>query len=298
MTGRNFPVNDQAWSEWPAPAKLNLFLRITGRRDDGYHNLQTVFQLLEWGDTIRLRLRTDGQLHVLSAGKYGVPAKQDITLRAAEALQSAAGTGQGADIEVIKRVPLGGGFGGGSSDAASVLVGLDAIWGLSLGIDALAEIGLRLGADVPVFVRGNNSWGEGVGECLTPIQLPEAWYLLIDSGVQVPTSELFQSPQLTRSQKLVKIEGYVSGSLLENAFEPVVRQLQPRIDLVFRHMARYGRVALTGTGGGCFMRFASQEAAAVAQAGLPDGYRSWVVKSAPESTLLRALRQARRKTIT
>lgn len=291
-------MNDQAWSEWPAPAKLNLFLRITGRRADGYHNLQTVFQLLDWGDTIRLRMRTDGQLQVVNSQAYGVPATQDITLRAAKALQAATGTDRGADIEVIKRIPLGGGFGGGSSDAATVLLGLDAIWGLGLDTAVLAGIGLKLGADVPVFVHGDNAWAEGVGECLTPIQLPEAWYLLIDSGVQVPTADLFQSAQLTRGQKLVKIAGYVSGSLLENAFEPVVRQLQPRIDSVFRQMARYGKVALTGTGGGCFMRFASQEAAAVAQAGLPDGYRSWVVKSAPESPLLRALRQAQRNTIT
>jgi 4-diphosphocytidyl-2-C-methyl-D-erythritol kinase len=291
-------MDDLGWSEWPAPAKINLFLRITGRRSDGYHNLQTVFQLLDWGDSIRLKLRQDGQLSLVNSHNYGVPADQDICLRAAKALKTLSGTDFGADIEVVKRIPLGGGFGGGSSDAASVLTGLNAIWGLHLDNAALADIGLKLGADVPVFVLGNNAWAEGVGECLTPIQLPEAWYLLIDSGIQVPTRELFQSPQLTRDQKLVKIEGYVSGSLLENAFEPVVRQLQPRIDSVFRHMARYGRVALTGTGGGCFMRFASQEAAAAAQAGLPDGYRSWVVKSAPESPLLQALRLAQRKTIT
>ena len=291
-------MTEHAWSEWPAPAKLNLFLRVTGRRDDGYHNLQTVFQLLDWGDTIRLRVREDGEIRIQGSDGYGVAPAQDIAARAAEALRTMAGTGGGADIEVVKRIPLGGGFGGGSSDAATVLHGLNIIWGLGLETEALAGLGLKLGADVPVFVHGNNAWGEGVGECLTPIQLPEAWYLLIDSGVQVPTAALFQSPQLTRDQKLVKIAGYVSGSLLENAFEPVVRQLQPRIDSVFRHMARYGKVALTGTGGGCFMRFASQEAAAEAQAGLPGGYRSWVVKSAPESPLLRALRHARRNTIT
>lgn len=291
-------MSEQAWSEWPAPAKLNLFLRITGRRDDGYHNLQTVFQLLDWGDTVRLRAREDGEIRVHGSGGYGVAPTQDITARAAEALQATTGTDVGADVEVIKRIPLGGGFGGGSSDAATVLHGLNVIWGLGLETVALAGIGLKLGADVPVFVHGNNAWGEGVGECLTPIQLPEAWYLLIDSGVQVPTAVLFQSPQLTRDQKLVKIAGYVSGSLLENAFEPVVRQLQPRIDSVFRQMARFGKVALTGTGGGCFMRFASQEAAAAAQDGLSGGYRSWVVKSAPESPLLRALRHARRNTIT
>jgi 4-diphosphocytidyl-2-C-methyl-D-erythritol kinase len=151
---------------------------------------------------------------------------------------------------------------------------------------------------VPVFVHGRNAWAEGVGEQLTPIQLPQAWFLLIDSGVHVPTAELFQSPQLTRDQKLVKIAGYVSGSLLDNAFEPVVRALQPRIDSVFTAMAGFGKVALTGTGGGCFLRFDSKEAALEAQAGLPEGYRSWVVPSAPESTLLQALRLAKHESIT
>lgn len=288
---------ESAWSEWPAPAKLNLFLHVTGRRADGYHNLQTVFQLLEWGDTVRLRPRADGALRVINGEHYGVAPGQDITWRAAMALREATGSAQGADIEVIKRIPLGGGFGGGSSDAASVLHGLNIQWRLGLDTQDLAGIGLRLGADVPVFVHGGNAWAEGVGECLTPIHLPEAWYLLIDSGVQVPTADLFQSPQLTRDRKLVKIESYVGGSLLENAFEPVVRQLQPRIDSVFRHMARYGNVALTGTGGGCFLRFASQEEAAAAQTGVPGGFRSWVVRSAQESPLLLALRQARRTTV-
>lgn len=288
---------ESAWSEWPAPAKLNLFLHVTGRRADGYHNLQTVFQLLEWGDTVRLRPRADGALRVINGEHYGVAPGQDIAWRAAMSLREATGSAQGADIEVIKRIPLGGGFGGGSSDAASVLHGLNVLWQLGLDIQDLAGIGLRIGADVPVFVHGGNAWAEGVGECLTPIHLPEAWYLLIDSGVQVPTADLFRSPQLTRDRKLVKIESYVGGSLLENAFEPVVRQLQPRIDSVFRHMARYGTVALTGTGGGCFLRFASQEEAVAAQTGVPGGFRSWVVRSAQESPLLLALRQARRTTV-
>ena len=288
---------EPAWTEWPAPAKLNLFLRVTGRRADGYHALQTVFQLLEWGDTVRLRPRDDGVLRVVNGDSYGVAPEQDIAHRAAAALRAATGSVLGADIEIIKRIPLGGGFGGGSSDAASVLHGLNVLWRLGLATDALAGIGLQLGADVPVFVHGNNAWAEGVGECLTPIQLPPAWYLLIDSGVQIATAGLFQSPQLTRDQKLVKIEGYVSGSLLDNAFEPVVRQLQPRIDSVFRHMARYGTVALTGTGGGCFLRFTTREDAVAAQAGVPDGYRSWVVESASESPLMPVLRQARQTTV-
>lgn len=289
---------EAAWSVWPAPAKLNLFLRITGQRPDGYHELQTVFQLLEWGDSVRLRVRSDSQIHNPASTVYGVEAGQDITVRAAAALQEAAGCSLGADIAVDKQIPLGGGFGGGSSDAATVLVALNHLWRLSLSTDRLAEIALGIGADVPVFVRGQNAWAEGVGEQLTPVQLPEAWYLLIDSAVHVPTRQLFQSAQLTRTQKLVKIESYVSGSLLDNAFEPVVRQLQPRINRVFESMAGCGKVALTGTGGGCFMRFDSKEAALEAQAKLPDGYRSWVVKSAPESPLLQALTQAQRESIT
>ena len=291
-------MNDAAWTVWPAPAKLNLFLRVTGRRPDGYHALQTVFQLLKWGDTIRLRVRQDGLVERIGTPSYGVPAEKDITVRAARALQRAAGSPLGVDIAVDKQIPLGGGFGGGSSDAATVLVALNHLWRLSLSVDRLAGIGLELGADVPVFVRGRNAWAEGVGEKLTAVHLPEAWYLLIDSAVHVPTHELFQSPQLTRDQKLVKIESYVSGSLLENAFEPVVRQLQPRIDRVFESMARFGKVALTGTGGGCFMRFDSKEAACEAQVKLPDGYRSWVVESASESPLLQAVTQAQRESIT
>lgn len=291
-------MTESGWSAWPAPAKINLFLRVTGRRSDGYHTLQTVFQLLDWGDTVRLRVRTDGRISRLVSPDYDVPENQDITVRAAKALQAAAQCPLGVDIAVDKRIPLGGGFGGGSSDAATVLRALNHLWSLQLPVSALAELGLALGADVPVFVHGQNAWAEGVGEQLTPIQLPQAWFLLIDSGVHVPTAELFQSPQLTRDQKLVKIAGYVSGSLLDNAFEPVVRALQPRIDSVFTAMAGFGKVALTGTGGGCFLRFDSKEAALEAQAGLPEGYRSWVVPSAPESTLLQALRSARHESIT
>ena len=291
-------MTDSGWSSWPAPAKINLFLRITGRRNDGYHCLQTVFQLLEWGDTVHLRLRPDGCITRTAPVGYDLPESQDITVRAAKALQAAADCPLGAEIVVDKQIPLGGGFGGGSSDAATVLCALNYLWGLDFPVTRLAEIGQALGADVPVFVHGRNAWAEGVGEQLTPIQLPQAWFLLIDSGVHVPTAELFQSPQLTRDQKLVKIAGYVSGSLLDNAFEPVVRALQPRIDSVFTAMAGFGKVALTGTGGGCFLRFDSKEAALEAQARLPEGYRSWVVSSAPESTLLQALRLAKHESIT
>jgi len=176
-----FPA-DQGWSAWPAPAKLNLFLQITGRRADGYHLLQTVFRLLAWGDTVRLRLRDDGQVRRIGESVPGVAEADDLLVRAAELLQSEANIGQGVDIGIEKRIPAGGGFGGGSSDAATVLVALNHLWGADLDTATLGALGARLGADVPVFVRGENAWAEGVGEVLTPLQLPEAWFLLVDPG--------------------------------------------------------------------------------------------------------------------
>jgi len=194
----NDAAPDAAWAVWPAPAKLNLFLRITGRRPDGYHLLQTVFRILEWGDAVRIRVRDDGQVRRHGASVAGVEEADDLTVRAAMLLRSAANCPQGADIALEKRIPAGGGFGGGSSDAATVLVALDAMWGTGLGLDRLAELGSQLGADVPVFVRGENAWAEGVGERLSPVPLPPAWYVLADPGVHAPTATLFKSPELTR----------------------------------------------------------------------------------------------------
>ena len=163
----DFPASE-GWSQWPAPAKLNLFLRITGRRADGYHALQTVFRLLDWGDVVHLRPRADGLIARIGGGAEGVAEADDLLVRAAKILQKETNCSQGADIGIEKRIPMGGGFGGGSSDAATVLVVLDRLWGLALGADRLAALGLRLGADVPVFVHGHNAWAEGVGEVLTP----------------------------------------------------------------------------------------------------------------------------------
>src|SRR5690554_5216498 len=194
-TGRSGMVRRAAdgWSAWPAPAKLNLFLRITGRRDDGYHSLQTVFRLLDRGDTVRLRVRADGVIRRHGASPAGVPESEDLLLRAARLLQEAAGSGQGADIGVEKNIPIGGGFGGGSSNAATVLVALNRLWNAGLAPRELASLGLRLGADVPVFVHGRTAWAEGVGEKLDPLALAPAWYLLVDPGIRVATAELFQA---------------------------------------------------------------------------------------------------------
>ncbi|MGO1542236.1 MAG: 4-(cytidine 5'-diphospho)-2-C-methyl-D-erythritol kinase [Luteimonas sp.] len=277
------------WSTWPAPAKLNLFLRITGRRDDGYHDLQTAFRLLDWGDTVRLRTRGDGAVVRHGVPLAGVPGSADLLLRAARLLQQAAGVGLGADIGLEKRIPIGGGFGGGSSDAATVLLALNRLWGAGLDTRELAELGLGLGADVPVFVHGHSAWAEGVGEQLAPLELPPAWYLVADPGVRVATAELFQVPELTRNAAPATISDFLSGAPLGNAFEPVLRRREPAVEAAFAALARVGAARLTGTGSGCFVEFATREAAEAARAALPPGLRAWTAAGVARSPLLQTL---------
>jgi len=276
-------------STWPAPAKLNLFLHITGRRPDGYHQLQTVFRLLDWGDRIHLRVRDDGRIRREGPSVAGVAEADDLVIRAAHLLKAAANIVQGADIGVEKRVPAGGGFGGGSSDAATVLVALNRLWGAGLEVDALAALGLQLGADVPVFVRGHNAWAEGVGELLTPIALPPAWFVLVHPGVHVPTPALFASPDLTRDAPVAKIADFASGSLLGNAFEPVLRRREPAVEAALAALSSIGRARLTGSGSGCFVEFATRAAAEQGLAQLPKELRAWVAAGVERSPLLDVL---------
>ncbi len=283
-------MNGEAgWSVWPAPAKLNLFLHITGRRADGYHLLQSVFRLLDWGDRIRLRVRDDGDIRRHGASVAGVGEADDLAVRAANALQDAAKIRKGADIVVEKSIPAGAGFGGGSSDAATVLLALNRLWGLDWDSDRLAALGLALGADVPVFVRGHNAWAEGVGERLLPVELPPAWYLLFDPGIHVATRELFQAPELTRDSAPATISDFVSGAVLDNAFEPVLRRREPAVEAAFAMLARVGRPRLTGTGSGCFVEFATRGQAEDAHASLPPGSKAWVAAGAARSPMLDAL---------
>jgi len=277
------------WSTWPAPAKLNLFLHITGRRPDGYHQLQTVFRLLDWGDRIGLRLREDGRIRREGTSVAGVAEDDDLAVRAARLLKRAANIAQGVDISVEKVVPAGGGFGGGSSDAATVLLALNRLWNAGLDVDSLAALGLQLGADVPVFVRGHNAWAEGVGELLTPITLPPAWFVLVHPGVHVPTPALFASPDLTRDAPVAKIADFASGSLLGNAFEPVLRRREPAVEAALAALSSIGRARLTGSGSGCFVEFATRAAAEQGLAQLPKELRAWVAAGVERSPLLDVL---------
>ena len=288
-------VSAEGWSAWPAPAKLNLFLRITGRRPDGYHALQSVFRILDWGDTVLIRVRADGRIRRVGPSLQGLDEADDLAVRASALLKSEANCTLGADISVEKNIPAGSGMGGGSSDAATVLVVLNQLWGLGLPIDRLARLGLGLGADVPVFVQGTNAWAEGVGEALTPLSLPSAWYLVVDPGVHASTAELFQAPELTRDSPPATISGFVSdafgqGAALGNAFEPVLRRREPAVEAVFAALAGFGTPRLTGTGSGVFVEFATREPAETALASLPTGLKAWTVRGAERSPLLDALK--------
>jgi 4-diphosphocytidyl-2-C-methyl-D-erythritol kinase len=263
----------------PAPAKLNLFLHITGRRADGYHTLQTIFQFIELCDSLTLETREDGEL-VLEHGAPGVPPEQDLVLRAARALQQASGTRLGANLRLEKRIPLGGGLGGGSSDAASTLLGLNRLWELNWPREKLAGIGIKLGADVPVFVHGQAAWAEGIGEILTPLpDLPRPWYLLIHPGCHVATAEIFRAKELTRDTKSMKIADFLSGGEVGNDCCPVVRGRYPAVARALDWLAAYAPSRLTGTGACVFAAFSQEHAARALLRQVPGGWQAWVARA-------------------
>jgi 4-diphosphocytidyl-2-C-methyl-D-erythritol kinase len=280
-----------AESRWPAPAKLNLFLHVTGRRADGYHELQTLFQLIDLADTIAIRVREDGAIE-RPEGPRDVPPESDLVVRAAHALKAATGIKLGADLKVLKRIPLGGGLGGGSSDAATTLLALNELWRCGLGDGELAVLGRSLGADVPVFIEGFSAWGEGIGERLTKVVLPERWYLVIHPGVAVSTASVFQSPELTRNSLLITIRGFFeSGG--RNDCEGVVRQLSPEVGEALDWLGRIAPARLTGTGSCVFAAFTSAPEAERLAARVPDRWTSAVARGLNVSPLRERLRQGR-----
>lgn len=276
-----------AASPWPAPAKLNLFLHITGRRDDGYHLLQTVFQFLDYGDRLYITPRSDGHIRRLS-DLPGVAQESDLTVRAARLLQEVSGCTQGADIRVDKRLPMGGGLGGGSSDAATTLVALNHLWSLKLPADRLARLGLQLGADVPVFVRGHAAWAEGVGEKLTDVVLPEPWFVVLVPPVQVPTAKIFNAPELTRDCPPITIRDFLGGQG-ENICQALVARHYPEVAVALEWLGKHGKAMMTGTGACVFAAFEQEADAREVFAARPPGRQGFVARGCNRSPLLARL---------
>ena len=268
---------------WPAPAKLNLFLHITGRRADGYHELQTVFQFLDFCDALSFRVLDDGAIR--RAGDVpGISAHDDLTVRAARALQRRTGCKLGCEIRLDKRIPLGGGLGGGSSDAATTLVALNQLWKLKLGEDELAALGLALGADVPVFVRGCAAWAEGIGEKLEIVAPPEPWYLVVTPDCAVNTAEMYAAPELARATPRVSWDDFLAGRT-HNDFEPVARRRHPEVANALAWAAQFGRPQMSGSGASVFVAFASPAEAKRAAAAVPPAWRAFVARGLNRSPL-------------
>ena len=280
--------------DWPAPAKLNLFLQVTGRRPDGFHELQTVFQIIDLCDSLDFEVRDDGLVKRV-AGSAAVAPEEDLVVRAARLLQRRGAVEHGVSIAVHKRIPLQGGLGGGSSDAATTLVALNELWGTGLGVDELAALGLQLGADVPVFVRGHSAWGEGVGEELVPIDLPQRWFAVIRPPVAVSTAEVFQAPELTRNSPKITIRGFLQAGG-RNDCEPVVTARYPRVRQALDWLGQFGEARMTGTGSCVFASFVAQDEAARALRGMAGDWQGFVARGLAVSPLpgrLEAERTAR-----
>jgi 4-diphosphocytidyl-2-C-methyl-D-erythritol kinase len=270
-------------SWWPAPAKLNLFLHVTGRRDDGFHDLQTVFQLLDWGDRVGLELAPEGAIERLE-GPADIDAETDLGVRAARALRLRCPGAEGVGIHLDKRIPTGAGLGGGSSDAATVLVALNQLWRTRLDLDELALLGAQLGSDVPVFVRGSSAWAQGRGELLEPLELPERWFVLLYPGVAVSTTEIFQAPELTRNSPLITIRAFFQGTT-RNDFEPVVRARYPEVAAALDWLGHFAPARLTGSGSCVYAAFARPADAERVAARVPDAWRSFVARGVNRSPL-------------
>ncbi|MDZ4033953.1 4-(cytidine 5'-diphospho)-2-C-methyl-D-erythritol kinase [Kluyvera ascorbata] len=280
-------------TRWPSPAKLNLFLYITGQRADGYHTLQTLFQFLDYGDTLTIVPRQDGQLRLLTPVD-GVPNEENLIIRAARLLMKTAADsqrlpeGSGADISIDKRLPMGGGLGGGSSNAATVLVALNHLWQCGLSEDELATIGLTLGADVPVFVRGHAAFAEGVGEVLTPVEVAEKWYLVAHPGVSIPTPVIFRDPELPRNTPVRSIETLLNCEF-GNDCEVIARKRFREVDDVLSWLLEYAPSRLTGTGACVFAEFDTELAARQVLEQAPEWLQGFVAKGVNLSPLKQAL---------
>ena len=281
-----------AKSVWPAPAKLNLFLHIVGRRPDGYHELQTCFQFVDLCDEITIEVRADGQIG-RALDIPGLPQDADLCIRAARALKEASGSPLGADISLLKRIPIGGGMGGGSSDAATCLVALNRLWGIHWPTPELAALGLKLGADVPVFVQGRVSWAEGVGERLTPLYPPlapaECIYLILKPNVFVSTAEVFQDPELTRNSAPITIHGFLASGGRNDCLG-VVRRRYPEVAHALDWLSLFGSARLTGTGACVFLACETMDLGREIMRKMPPEFEGFLARGLNDSPLLEGLR--------
>jgi 4-diphosphocytidyl-2-C-methyl-D-erythritol kinase len=269
---------------WPAPAKLNLMLRILGRREDGYHELQTVFQFINRYDHLSFRVRGDGQV-MRDRGPVAVPEAQDLTLRAARRLQAETGCRLGVEVRLDKHLPIGGGLGGGSSNAATTLTALNQLWRLGLNQDELAQLGLSLGADVPVFINGHAAWGEGIGERLTPVVLPEPWYLVLVPPCQVSTAAVFADAELTRHSTPITMPDFLAGNA-GNDCRAVVQRRYPQVADALDWLDHHGGTGrLTGTGGCVFATMSSQADAYRLLTAVPTSFSGFVARGLNRSPL-------------
>ena len=270
-------------SSWPAPAKLNLFLHVTGRRPDGYHEIQTLFQLLDWGDEITIRVTADGRVG-REAADYPVREADDLVLRAALALQRATACSMGAVIGVHKNVPLGSGLGGGSSDAATVLLALNHLWACRLDVQSLADLGVTLGADVPLFIRGHMAMATGIGDQLEPVELGMRPYVLVFPGLSIATGTVFTDPDLPRNSAPISLAEALSGGG-HNDCEIVVRRRYPEMAAALETLTRWGRPVMTGTGSGIFLAMDSAEQAMSAAREIKSLYNVRAVNGVDRSPL-------------
>ncbi|PCJ36906.1 MAG: 4-(cytidine 5'-diphospho)-2-C-methyl-D-erythritol kinase [Cellvibrionales bacterium] len=270
----------------PAPAKINLFLHITGRRADGYHELQTLFQLLDYGDRLSFERRDDSVI-TLSPAHPTITEKDNLVYRAAKALQEVAQQQQtaqhyGADIHLLKCLPLGGGLGGGSSDAATALIGLNQLWQLDFSREQLSAIGLELGADVPVFIHGRTAWAEGIGEILSPVDMPECWYLILAPNVEVSTATIFSHQQLTRDARAITIRAFLEQGG-RNACQPIAEKLYPEVKTARKWLEQYATVRMTGTGACIFASFENEAQAHKVLADVPQRWQAFVARGVNHS---------------
>lgn len=273
-----------------APAKLNLFLHITGRRADGYHNLQTLFQMLDCGDQLSFTLTTDGEIHFSCSDKR-IENDSNLVVRAAKLLRPLASDNAGVKIHLDKQVPMGGGLGGGSSDAATTLLALNQLWQLKLSNAQLCELGLKLGADVPVFVFGKTAFAEGVGEKLQPVSLPDKYYLIVTPDVHVSTAEVFGNPDLIRNTPVMSVKDLLDCEW-QNDCETLVKRLYPEVAMVLNWLIEYAPSRMTGTGASVFAEFQDELSARQTLAKLPPRWRGFVAKGVNQSAVLTELEQA------